>query len=272
MILSSLCIRIPENTTVSFTVAIAFSLIHPPVFLPWNHKFIERLALEGPFNDHLVQTPYHGQGHLSLGQAQSLFQPDLEHCQWWDIHNFLVQPVPVSHWSRRGRITSLDLLDMFFWWGPGYSWLSGLKAHISSSCPIFHSPIFTVLLCIAVLSTFITHIILLHSGRYLYKRGHFSQTAKSCRSKERSLNQLVTSKYMWGRSSPLTNGLQVWGAKCNIWRRREVQGNTVFRHLRNNSSRKCSNKWKTHILFRIFLCVWEDDVGSEGYIHLLLEG
>jgi len=43
-------------------------------------RIIEWIGLEGTFKDHLVQSPFHGQGHLPLDQvAQSPIQPALEH-------------------------------------------------------------------------------------------------------------------------------------------------------------------------------------------------
>ena len=46
------------------------------------HRLTKWFALEGTFEDHLIQTPCHGQRHLSLDYvAQSPIQPDLEHFQ-----------------------------------------------------------------------------------------------------------------------------------------------------------------------------------------------
>lgn len=54
-----------------------------PTQIPSNLCLVEWFELEGTFKDHLVQTPCHGQRHISLDQdLQSPFLHDLEHFQW----------------------------------------------------------------------------------------------------------------------------------------------------------------------------------------------
>jgi len=55
--------------------------------------------------DHLVPTPCHRQGHLSVDwSAQSPIQPGLEHFQEGVSHNFSGQHVPVPHNSHHKEI------------------------------------------------------------------------------------------------------------------------------------------------------------------------
>ena len=62
------------------------------------NRIMEQFGLEGIFRGHLAQPPCSEQGHLQLDQgAQSPIQPDLEQFQWWGIHSFSGQPVPVPH-------------------------------------------------------------------------------------------------------------------------------------------------------------------------------
>lgn len=65
-----------------------FSLI---VVLQTYQRIIEQwtdFGWKGPFKYHLVHSPCHWQGHLSLDQiTQSPIQPDSEHLQGWGIHN-----------------------------------------------------------------------------------------------------------------------------------------------------------------------------------------
>ena len=70
------------------------------------HRVIEWFGLEETFKDHLVQPCATGrQGHFSLDQvAQSPIQPDFEQFQWWGIHNFSGQCVPVSYYPHPKKI------------------------------------------------------------------------------------------------------------------------------------------------------------------------
>ena len=79
-----------------------------------NHRIIEWFELEATFKYRLVQLLFHGQGHLSLDQvAQSPVLPDLEHFQWWGIHNFSGQPVLVFH-QQEENLSYIQSKSNFF--------------------------------------------------------------------------------------------------------------------------------------------------------------
>jgi len=73
-----------------------------------EYRTTEWFGLEGTFEDHLVQPPCHGLGHLPLDQAaQSPIHPGLEHFQGGGIHNFFGQLVPVSHHAHHKKFCLL---------------------------------------------------------------------------------------------------------------------------------------------------------------------
>lgn len=64
--------------------------LSPSILLTQWWHIIYHVILEGGMDlkDHLVPSPWHGQGHLLLHQAaQHFIQPGFEHWQGWDIHN-----------------------------------------------------------------------------------------------------------------------------------------------------------------------------------------
>ena len=71
--------------------------------------------LEGTFKDYLVQTPCHGQGHLSVDQVvQSIVQLDLEHFPWCTTLGNLFQCLTTHTVKNFFLMFSLNLSSFSF--------------------------------------------------------------------------------------------------------------------------------------------------------------